>query len=51
LALGALAFFVSRGWAMPLFVGRWSANEKERAQQRANPAWFVGQARAATDFL
>jgi hypothetical protein len=51
LALGSLAFFVSRGWAMPLFVGRWSANEGERAQQRANLAWFAGQVRVATDFL
>jgi len=51
LALGALAFFVSRGWAMPLFAGRWSANEQERAQQRANLDWFAGQVRAATEWL
>jgi hypothetical protein len=51
LALGALAFFVSRGWAMPLFVGRWSTSEGERAQQRANLAWFAGQVRAATKWL
>jgi hypothetical protein len=51
LALGALAFFVSRGWAMPLFVERWSAGEAERAQQRANLAWFAGQVRTATNWL
>ena len=47
----ALAFFVSKGWALPLFAGRRSTSEGERAQQRANLAWFAGQVRAATNWL
>jgi aminoglycoside phosphotransferase (APT) family kinase protein len=51
LALGALAFFVSRGWAIPLFIERWSAGERERATWRATLAWFAGQIRAAAKWL
>jgi len=51
LVLGALAFFVSRGFAMPLFAERWSDSEDERAQQRANLAWFAEQVRAAVKWL
>jgi hypothetical protein len=50
-ALGALAFFVSRGWALPLFAGRRSTSEGQRAQQRANLAWFAEQVLEATKWL
>jgi hypothetical protein len=49
--LGALAFFVSRGWALPLFAGRRSTSEDQRAQQRANLAWFAEQVLAAAKWL
>ena len=51
LVLGSLAFFVSRGWAMPMFVKHWSVTKGERVQQRANLAWFAEQVRAAVKWL
>ena len=51
LVLGSLAFFVSRGWVMPMFIERWSASEGKRAQQRANLAWFAEQVQAAEKWL